>query len=342
MNTFSPCYTPAITAKTRQKIEDFIVEEIPIVTPEGEGEHLWLLIRKTGANTDWVAGQLAQWFGVKRHDVGFAGLKDRHAITTQWFSIYLPGKTFADLREEIPEALASSIEILEQTQHKKKLRRGTLKGNRFTLILRDCEGDFNQLEETLEGIKQKGIPNYFGEQRFGRDFGNISSARDWFNGNFKPRKRQLKSLYLSAARSWLFNLILSSRVDAGIWNKALSGDVFMLEGSHSWFPDDKDKSIPQRLDNQEIHPTAVLWGKGQLDTTEEAASLEKSIADQEEVLAQGLIKEGVKKDRRALRVLVGELSHQWKDSTTLELSFTLPAGSYATVALAQIMRNPAL
>ena len=339
MNTnFKQVYEPAITARMRTHAADFIVDEIPVVTPEGEGEHLWLLIRKTGANTDWVAGQLARWFGVKRHDVGFAGLKDRHAITTQWFSVYAPGQKFGDVTQQIPESLADSIEILEQTQHLKKLRRGALKGNRFTLILRECEGDYVQLEANLQLIKEQGIPNYFGEQRFGRDFGNIKAAKDWFNGEFKPRKRQLKSLYLSAARSWVFNKILSERVATGTWNRALSGDVFMLEGSHSWFVDDQDATLPQRVIDKEIHPTGALWGKGNLDTITDAAALEDEVAAEQAILVNGLIKEGLRQDRRSLRVLVKALSHQWLDEQTLELSFSLPAGSYATVVLAQLVK----
>lgn len=331
--------SPAITALMRETNADFLVDEIPVVSPKGEGEHLWLLIRKTGANTDWVAGQLAKWLGVKRHDVGFAGLKDRHAITTQWFSVYAPGQQFDDLTQQIPEALFESIEILEQTHHRKKLRRGVLKGNHFTLTLHECDGDFALLEKNISIIKEQGIPNYFGEQRFGRGFGNISSARDWFNGEFKPRKRQLKSLYLSAARSWIFNQILATRVENGTWNTALAGDVFMLEGSHSWFVDDQDASIPQRVIDQEIHPTGALWGKGLLDTDADAETVESNVAMQEEVLANGLIKEGLKQDRRALRVLVKDLSYKWQDEQTLVLKFSLPAGSYATVVLAQLVKS---
>ena len=339
---FHSPYQPAGTGTIRHCPEDFIVNEIPSFTPSGEGEHLWLHIRKTHSNTDWVAGQLAKLLNVKKHDVGFAGLKDRHAVTTQWFSVYLPGKEIPDLRGMLTESLADSIEILKQTRHIKKLRRGTLKGNQFTIVVRDFVGDKSRLEQTIENIRSRGLPNYFGVQRFGHTtpdgaYGNIEKATAWFKGEIKkPKNRNQRSLYLSASRSWIFNYILSRRVENETWDKSLSGDVFMLDGSHSWFLDDGDENLTQRLEQLDIHPSGALWGRGRLGSAQETLALEIAIAEQFSVFCQGLEKNGLKQERRALRIKVGDLAHQWLGDTSLELSFSLPPGSYATVLLDQL------
>ncbi len=343
---FTAVYQPILTGTIRTQPEDFIVEEIPLFTPAGEGEHLFLKIRKTATNTDWLAGQLAKLLQVKRQDVGFAGLKDRNAMTTQWFSVYLPGKVTPDVSRLIPESLTDNIDILKQTRHLKKLRRGALKGNRFILTIRDCRGDKSQLDERIQHIKQNGIPNYFGEQRFGHrvekdgntQWGNIERVRAWFEGEInKPKSRNQRSMYLSAARSWIFNHLLSARIDEGSWSKPLAGDLFILGLSHSWFADDGDEQLNSRIKKFDIHPSGPLWGKGLPESTNEVLVLEKEIAAQHSLLCAGLEKHGLKQERRALRVQITDLHHKWLDEHSLQLSFNLPPGSYATVLLAQIV-----
>lgn len=334
---FKNAYTPSHTGVIRNCPEDFQVDEIASVTPEGEGEHLWLKIRKTNNNTDWIAGQLAKLLGVKRQDVGYAGLKDRNAVTTQWFSIYLPGQEISNLTAMLPEPLANCIEMLEQTRHQRKLRRGTLEGNRFTIVVRDCRGDNEQLEQTLTEIKQRGVPNYFGSQRFGNNGNNIKRAKAWFAGELKPKNRNQRSMYLSAARSWIFNHVLSERVADENWDKRLPGDVFMLDGTHSWFIDDGDEILNQRIEQFDIHPSGVLWGRGKLESEGEVNALETKIAEPFPGFREGLEMQGLKQERRALRVKVADLEHSWLDETSLQLSFALPAGSYATVFLEQFL-----
>lgn len=349
--SFKSVYKPVLTGTIRSKPEDFIVDEIASFTPAGEGEHLWLHIKKTATNTDWLAGQLAKLLNVKKHDVGFAGLKDRNAVTTQWFSIYLPGKHMPDVKSMLPDDLKGSIEILEQTRHIKKLRRGTLAGNHFTLTIRDCksdESDKHQLDNLIDQIKKRGIPNYFGEQRFGHPievqgnakWNNIERATAWFNGDIrKPKNRNQRSMYLSAARSWIFNHILSARVDNSTWDRSITGDVFILGNSHSWFVDDGDVQLSQRVKAFDIHPSGALWGKGSLESTDETLALETEISSEHSILCQGLEKQGLKQERRSLRIQVSDLQHRWLDDTSLQLSFTLPPGSYATVLLAQIIHQ---
>ncbi len=344
--SFSTVYPPILGGTIRSKPEDFIVEEIPLFVPSGQGEHLFLKIRKKGTNTDWLAGQLAKLLNVKRHDVGFAGLKDRNAVTTQWFSVYLPGKTTPDVEQLIPESLAANMTILEQTRHLKKLRRGALIGNRFTLVIRDCTGDKSQLEQRIQDISRRGIPNYFGEQRFGHQqeqdgdiiWGNITRATAWFSGETKkPKNRNQRSMYLSAARSLIFNHILSARIEQGNWDKPISGDLFMLGNSKAWFADDTDKQLLDRILSFDIHPSGALWGKGLPESSSDTLALETQVAAHYPVLCQGLEQHGLKQERRSMRIQVTEMAFEWLDESSLELSFVLPAGSYATVFLNQIV-----
>ena len=311
---------------------DFQVDEIPDFTPTGEGEHACLKVRKEGQNTEWVGKQLADIAGVARRDVSYAGLKDRHAITTQWFSVWLPGKEAPNWSEHLPE----SIQVIGEIRHNRKVRIGTLKGNRFKLILRNCEGDKARLEQAIASIKAEGVPNYFGQQRFGYAFHNIERATLWFDGQIKPKARHQKSMYLSAARSLIFNKNLSNRVDEQTWNQAVDGDVFQLSGTKSCFYEPLDETISQRMTEHDLHSTGPMWGAGELMSQSNVRDNELVVAAEFELLCQGLEKHGLKQERRALRLLVGELNHQWLSDDSLELSFSLPPGSYATSVLQEL------
>lgn len=316
--------------------EDFQVDEIQSFTASGQGEHVWLHIKKTGENTDWVAGQLAKIAEVPRRDVSFAGMKDRNAVTTQWFSVQMPGREAPNWQA----FLADSIEVLDEKRHDRKLKRGTLEGNHFRITIREFKGSEEQLKAIIDQIKEQGIPNYFGEQRFGHGGFNIQKAEQWFKGEFKVKSRQKRSIYLSAARSWVFNHVLSERVKHGSWNQALDGDVFMLNGTKSSFSEDIDPTIIERVAQQDIHPTGVLWGRGRLLSTNKTAELEQKIADQFPVLCDGLERNGLKQERKSLRLTVKDLSYEitdvQKENSKVTLNFTLPAGAYATSVLTEI------
>ena len=317
----------------RKTPDDFIVNEIQSFELSGTGEHAFLLIEKCSENTDYVARILARFASVRQRDVSYAGLKDRHARTTQWFSVWLPGKPDPDWQELNSE----TIKVLQATRHSKKLKRGSLAGNEFILRIRDWSGDKAILEQQLQTIKAQGVPNYFGEQRFGREGGNIAKALALFAGEKVSRSQ--RSIYLSAARAYLFNHILSARVANNTWNQALVGDVLMFENSHSFFTAEVlDESILQRVEKLDIHPTAVLFGKGEPQSTAEVALLELQIISQHDDLAQGLCAFGMEQDRRALRSHIQELQWQFIDNASLELRFTLNAGCYATALLREIIR----
>ena len=323
---------PSGTGRLRSIPEDFKVYENLSYEPSGEGEHVFLQIQKVGENTEYVARQLATYAGVRQRDIGYAGLKDRHAVTTQWFSVWLPGKSEPDwLGLNSP-----SITVLKSVRHARKLKRGGLSGNRFEIVIRNWQGDQMSASDKLSAIKLNGIANYYGEQRFGNQGQNVNKALAMFKGS--KVKREQRGLYLSAARSFLFNQILGARVVEGTWNRAIPGDILMFDCSQSCFKSPcPDAEIITRIESKAIHPSAVLWGKGTQDASADALAIEQQVVEAHEELAQGLLASGMEKARRALRVNVQNLEWQFADPTTLTLWFNLPAGSYATALLREIV-----
>lgn len=319
---------PSGQGKIRAVPEDFIVTEQLAFEPSGSGEHVFLFIEKTGENTDYVARQLAKFASVRQRDVSYAGLKDRHAVTSQWFSVWLAGKADPDWSGFETD----TIKVLHSVRHARKLKRGVLSGNSFQLVIRDWQGDKTKTEQQLNAIKTDGIANYYGEQRFGHAGQNVNKALAMFEGAKVGREQ--RSIYLSAARSYLFNQILAQRVLDKTWNQAQTGEYCAFDGSHSFFKTEQvDADINRRLAAQEIHPTGILWGKG----CAELSPLEHSIIASYSELADGLIACGLEQDRRTLRVNIPDLQWQFIDDATLTLSFTLPAGSYATALLREII-----
>jgi len=318
-----------LRAVIRRVPEDFFVDEVLGFEPSGAGEHLLLQIEKRGANTVWVAQRLAQWAGVAEHAVSYAGLKDRHAVTRQAFTVHLPKRIAPDFAT-LPGG--DEFRVLSHAWHARKLPRGALRGNRFVLRLRDVQGDAAAIDARLVTIAAQGVPNYFGEQRFGRDGGNLAAARAMFAGRRVARDK--RSILLSAARSEIFNAVLARRVARGDWACPLTGEVWMLDGTHSVFgPVPLDATLEQRCAALDIHPTGPLWGAGELRTGEDVRALEAEIARESADLAAGLEQAGLRQERRALRLPVATLAWRRPAPDVLELEFFLPAGSYATTVL---------
>jgi tRNA pseudouridine13 synthase len=291
--------------------EDFIVTELPLQPPSGAGEHIWLDIEKNGANTGFVAQQLAEAAGVQEWDVGYAGLKDRYAITRQWFSIYLPKGETPDLTQlQHPE-----FKVLSQSRHVKKLRPGDLQGNRFRIVLRDVTGDRDAIEANLQAVASQGVPNYFGAQRFGFEGGNVEQGRAMLAREVRVRNPKKKGIYLSAVRSFVFNEVLALRIQRGLWGQTLAGDVLDEAG----------------------RPTGPLWGRGRVSTTDEAQALENGVAERHTTLCDGMEHAGLDQERRALVASPVDMSWEWPQAHQLVLSFSLPAGNYATSVLNEIL-----
>lgn len=327
---------PPITGVIRSCVEDFQVDEVLGFEPDGQGEHFLLHIQKKNTNTEWLARQLARFVDIKPMDVSFAGLKDRNAITSQWFSVRLPGTTEPDWQAFSTE----DYQVLRAERHSRKLRRGSLQGNRFSLVIRELNGDVDALLNRLQQIKQQGVPNYFGEQRFGHDGENLSMANMMLVEGKRIKNRQKRSMYISAARSYLFNQVCSARVANHSWLTGLDGDAMMLSGSHSFFVAESiDTEIQQRLQQDDVQPTGPMWGRGLLATQGEAHVFEEQVLQPYSEWLSGLEQLGLKQERRALCVKPADMSWQVdQQQQLLDLQFTLPAGSYATSVLREVLK----
>jgi tRNA pseudouridine13 synthase len=323
-------------ATIRSVPEDFIVDEQLGFDADGEGEHVLLHIRKKGMNTDWVARSLARTAGIARKSVSFAGMKDRNAVTSQYFSVHLPGVKTED-EPDWTSLQSDQLEVLSARRHKRKLRRGALKANRFRLRLRGIEIDQAVVDERLNLIRNRGVPNYFMGQRFGHQCNNLVRAEKMLLDGQRIRDRHLRGIYLSAARSWLFNLVLSARIDANSWDAGIDGDSMMLDHSHSCFHVDSiDEELSQRLVTGEIHPTGPLWGRGDSMLSSAASGFElDALADWQSWMT-GLEKMRMDMSRRRLRVNIHDLEWDWLENNVLGLSFSLPPGSYATAVLREL------
>ncbi len=323
------------TGLLRSAPEDFQVIENLGVEASGAGEHVLLKIRKRNLNTLEVATHIARLANVRARDISYAGLKDRVAVATQTFSVHLPGKEAPDWSRLEGE----NLRVLEAQRHHRKLRRGSLQGNTFRLVIRGFSADSGLLEECLLRIARHGVPNYFGSQRFGREGGNLRHARDLFAGKVKRVRRDKRSIWLSAARSWLFNKVLAARVAADSWNRLLPGDVMQLAGGRGQFmAGTDDPALASRLERQQVHVTGPLCGRPgrSLRPAAAAAALEQQVLQQEQDWIEGLRRFGLEEDRRALGLAVNGLEWQQKNDV-LELRFSLPGGAYATAVVRELL-----
>ncbi len=305
-------------------------EQLPFL-PCGEGEHLFIHIRKTGANTAFVAKQLAKYFSVKESLVSYAGLKDRFAVTEQWFGVHVPGKQVYDLSDLDIEG----VEVLSYKRHNKKLRIGGLDGNRFEITLRDVT-EVDELVRRWHVVSNYGVPNYFGEQRFGINGGNIAQALSLFSGR-KVNDKKKRGMYLSAARSLIFNQVISQRIEQEKFETLMMGDVLMLAGTQSVFlADNIDQSLIDRHVNHDVDITAPMWGAGELMTSKQALTFEESVAEQLPEFCQGLPRFGLKQERRRIRLVMKEPKIDIANNN-VTLSFFLPAGAYATTIMRELI-----
>ncbi|MDZ7923516.1 MAG: tRNA pseudouridine(13) synthase TruD [Marinagarivorans sp.] len=301
----------------------FVAEDLGF-TPAGIGEHLYLQLESSGDNTQWLADVMAEVLAVQSVDVGFCGLKDRNAMTQQWFSLYDPKREvearlqtkMAELQSRLP-----SLRVLQKTRGAAKLRRGDHAGNHFVITLVLDEPAAPDLKRRLAHISDQGVPNYFGLQRFGRDGNNLNSFAQWLQAeaqlpiNKRNKRRKPTGIILSAARSWLFNQVLAARVQAGNWRDVLSGDVL--------------------IDTNEQAASAPLWGRGRSATADVAFNIECQALAPFMSWANALEHFGLQQERRAL--VCKPVDFQWRLAEQhLTLSFFLPPGAYATTVLREL------
>ena len=302
----------AIRADFRTEPEDFVVDELAAPEPApapGESEHVLVQVRKRGANTGYVAQQLAQLAGVQSKDVGYYGLKDRHAVTTQWFSVWLAQKPEPDWQRVNDE----EISVLQHFRGLRKLRRGEHLGNRFQIRLRNVQGDRDAAEGVLAKVPA-GVPNYFGEQRFGHNGGNLDLVNrivaDEEAGKRRRIPRNQKAFAMSAARSWLFNQVLAARVEQGNWLQVIAGEP-------------------------EEAGSGPLWGRGRNPASDEQLALEQEAMAPWKPWCDWLEHCGLSQERRGLVLQPQGFQARW-EGDDLILNFALPPGTFATAVLREV------
>jgi tRNA pseudouridine13 synthase len=332
LDTLAHAYgRPTATGMIRTLAEDFSVEESLPFELSGEGEHLYLYVEKQHLNSTDVARLLAEAAGIRRRMVSMAGMKDKHALTRQWFSLHLAGKPDADF-----SALPPTLRILEQRRHGRKLRRGAIRQNRFKLRVRRLQGDHGEVVERLALIIDQGFPNYFGEQRFGHGYANLVRAIPLLQSG--RSRSPAEGIYLSAARAMLFNRVLAMRVADGSWSSAMPGDVMQLSHSSGLFRvDEESEEISRRLAKQQIHVTGPLAGLPARIMPQGAAQrYEQHICQEYQFWSEGLERCGLRADRRALRAGAAEVEHAFEGEQLL-LEFTLQRGCFATALLRELL-----
>jgi tRNA pseudouridine13 synthase len=332
-----PAYGASLSRGTlRTDPEDFIVEEDLGFTASGAGQHVLLKVRKRNANTQWVARELAKLCGCHPRDVGYAGLKDRRAIAVQWFTVPKSRLSLEAWREvRHPE-----FDVLEADAHSRKLPRGALAGNRFIIRVREIDIDDTELTTRMAAIGRRGVPNYFGPQRFGHNGANLARIADGLRA-LRPQER---GFVLSAARSLVFNAVLAARVHDGSWDHLEAGDIANLDGRGSIFPVDAiDPTLTDRAAQLDIHPTGPLWGRGLPATKQRVADLESRIAADFQQPCALTADAGMDQERRALRLAVRELTWEREpDANSIVIRFRLTRGSFATTVLHELIDSDAL
>jgi tRNA pseudouridine13 synthase len=329
--------TPPAQALVRAQPEDFRVDEELRFVADGGVAHVLLRIEKRAMTTLAAATQLARSAGCAARDVGFAGMKDRNAVTSQWFTVPAQARP-ASAWNGVD--LGAQLRVLEALPHSRKLRRGALAGNRFRLVLREVKGDRMAIEARLEQLRVTGAPNYFGPQRFGRGGSNLVDLVGWQAGAATPERREPRAFLLSAARALVFNAVLGERVRQNTWASLLPGEVVSLQGSRSVFvAGEIDAALVERCRAGDVHPSGPLIGCGDSAAGGEAQALEQRVTAGYAGLLARLCATRVEAARRALRLLPQELRWQWQD-VALVLEFRLVAGGFATALLRELLRDP--
>ncbi|QLB19599.1 tRNA pseudouridine(13) synthase TruD [Mannheimia granulomatis] len=323
---------PQVLGRLKAEFTDFIVREELGYDLAGEGEFVIVKIRKTNANTLFVGEKLAKFVGISEREMSYAGLKDRHAVTEQWFCLHLAGKETPDFSTFKCEG----VEILEVTRHNRKIRVGSLLGNHFELLLRDVKEN-EDLILRLHQLQAVGFPNYFTEQRFGRDGHNLTQALRWARGEITVKDRKKRSFYLSAARSEVFNLVVSQRIADGLMNKVLENDYVQLAGSNSFFCVKKEEveETQLRLTQNDVLLSAPLIGEKSLEAV--ANPTERQIIEQHATLVELMKKERMNTARRAMLCKPKNLTWQFEQEG-LRLTFFLESGSYATGLVRELIQ----
>ncbi len=321
------------SAKFKMYPQDFLVEEILGFDPSGEGEHCLAWIEKTNRNSNDIASLLADKLGIRRRLISHCGLKDKHAVTRQWFSMHLPGQA-TPIAKDLE---AEGVRVLTLTRNTRKLHRGSHFGNRFVIRLRECGFSKVEVATRWQAISERGVPNYFGPQRFGLNGDNVDLARRFLAGELRVQDRVLRGILISAARSFLFNACVGQRVQVGNWGQPLDGEVYGFANNRSLvLPDNIRGDEPQRVCDGTLELTAPLWGAGELISRGCVKAIEANLESCYPDFCQGLARLNLSQERRVMRLTPKSPRLNWETDATLELSFDLPKGTYATTVLREL------
>jgi len=324
---------PLGRARFKAEPEDFVVEEVLGFEPSGVGEHCFVWVEKRDLDSNAAGGLLADALGIRRRLVSHCGLKDRQAVSRQWFSLHLPGQPSPE-----PAAFESDgLRVLRITRNARKLRRGVHRGNRFAVRLRNPDFDPDLAARRWGAIAATGVPNFFGAQRFGHGGRNVAKARAMFGGGMEPGDRLLRGLLLSAARSHLFNAVVAGRMARGNWDLPLPGEVFGFAGNGTiLLPENQRGDEVPRFENGALELTAPLWGKGELQSTADVRALERELTAPFPELTAGLEAFGLRQERRVLRLRPAHPTFELLDGGDLRIAFELPKGTFATALLREL------
>lgn len=325
-------------ANFKSKPEDFEVEELLLVPFTGTGEHLWMYIEKINTNTDWLAAQLARHFKIPRRCVSYSGLKDRNAVTRQWFSLHMPGNMQA--QESVKTLELDDVKVLEHHWHQKKCHLGTHQSNRFKIWLRKNTIDRDKLTQRVNLIKIQGVPNYYGSQRFGIDGQNVTNAQDILASRNRAHRKKAE-LCVSALRSFLFNMVLKERVEQNTWDKILPGEALQLDGQKGFFLFEQAKESPEKIMAKylqgECHSTGPLWGEDSIVVKNEVAALENAVFKSYPELIQLLYNRKLNQARRALRLYPRDMEVEFCENNDCCVTFSLTSGCFATTVMTELI-----
>jgi len=315
--------------------EDFVVDEVPAYPPSGAGDHVFVRIEKRGLTTAQAVQRISRTLGVGERDVGVAGMKDRHAVTRQWLSLPPPVTPEQALALELED-----VRVLEAARHAHKLRTGHVRANRFVLRVRGVVPDAAARAQVILDMlgRPPGAPNFYGEQRFGREGDNAARGREIVAGGKPPRDKKLARLLVSSLQSELFNTWLVARMTDGLYARVLAGDVLRKLGGGMFTCEDAATDEPRLLAG-ELVLTGPMFGDRMRAATGDAGAREDAILaaaglSRDSFASVRAIAEGTRRDAS---IHVGEPSVS-ADGETLEVAFTLPGGAYATTVMREVMK----
>ncbi len=334
---------PGIGGQLRSKHEHFLVEEIPLYEPSGNGPHLYINLTKEGLTTKEIQQKLAVLFNCQNSDIGYAGLKDKHARTTQTFSVLLGNVDNDSINDKVNQIKTHlPVTVNSAKLHRNKLKPGHLLGNRFTIkITKTNLNSIKSLEyaqDIVDQLKTNGVPNFFGPQRFGFDGENIKKGKEIILGKKVGIDRWLKRFLISSYQGYLCNRYLAHRLDTNNFNRIIMGDIGKKYSTGGMFQVKDPQKEQLRYETHEITFTSPIYGSKMWEATGSAGKLEKEILNEAGITLQQLDHHKIKGTRRIGRLIINDLKVSLENQDLL-IKFSLPKGAFATTVLREFMKN---